>query len=70
LDEITTLGGTRSNMAIKIGELEALFRYPVKSMRGETVVRERDNKAGVYGTVIRCGRLTVGQSIYFRPGVG
>ena len=36
----------------------------------KTVVRERDNKAGVYGTVIRCGRLTVGQSIYFMPPGG
>jgi len=36
----------------------------------KAVVRERDNKAGVYGTVIRCGRLAVGQSIYFRPAVG
>jgi uncharacterized protein YcbX len=24
-------------MAIKIGEVAALFRYPVKSMRGETL---------------------------------
>jgi uncharacterized protein YcbX len=29
------------------------------------VVRERDNKAGVYGTVIRRGRLAVGQPIFF-----
>ncbi len=34
------------------------------------VVRERDNKAGVYGTVIQRGRLAVGQSIYFRSAVG
>ena len=31
------------------------------------VVRERDNKAGVYGTVIRRGRLEVGQPIFFEP---
>ena len=36
----------------------------------KAVVRERDNKAGVYGTVIRCGRLAVGQPLYFRPAVG
>jgi uncharacterized protein len=30
----------------------------------KAVVRERDNKAGVYGTVIRRGRLAVGQPIY------
>ncbi len=28
-------GRTTSNMPIKIGEVESLFRYPVKSMRGE-----------------------------------
>ena len=30
----------------------------------KAVVRERDNKVGIYATVIRCGRLAVGQSIY------
>jgi hypothetical protein len=29
------------------------------------VVRVRDNKAGVYGSVIRRGRLTVGQPVFF-----
>lgn len=33
----------------------------------KAVVRERDNKAGVYGTVLRRGRLAVGQSIFFEP---
>ena len=33
----------------------------------KTVVRERDNKAGVYGTVTRCGRLAVGQPLYLTP---
>ena len=31
----------------------------------KAVVRERDNKAGVYGTVIRRGCLAVGQPIFF-----
>lgn len=31
----------------------------------KAVVRERDNKAGVYGTVIRRGHLAVGQPIFF-----
>ena len=31
----------------------------------KTIVRERNNKAGVYGTVIRCGHLGVGQPIFF-----
>lgn len=37
---------------------------------GETlkaVVRARDNKAGVYGTVTRRGRLAVGQPVFFEP---
>jgi hypothetical protein len=33
----------------------------------KAVVRERDNRAGVYGTVIRCGRLAIGQPVYFHP---
>jgi uncharacterized protein YcbX len=33
----------------------------------KTIVRVRDNKAGVYGAVARRGRLTVGQSIFFEP---
>jgi len=35
----------------------------------KAVVRVRDNKLGVYGTVIQCGRLEVGQSIYFKPSL-
>jgi uncharacterized protein YcbX len=36
----------------------------------KTIVRLRDNKAGVYGTVIRRGRLAVGQTIFFQPATG
>jgi len=31
------------------------------------IVRARDNKAGVYGTVTRRGRLAVGQSVFLEP---
>lgn len=31
----------------------------------KAIVRERDNKAGVYGTVARRGRLAVGQPVFF-----
>jgi hypothetical protein len=34
----------------------------------KAIVRVRDNRAGVYGTVTRRGRLTVGQPISFEPG--
>jgi uncharacterized protein YcbX len=33
----------------------------------KAIVRERDNKAGVYGTVTRCGSLAVGQPVFFEP---
>jgi uncharacterized protein YcbX len=33
----------------------------------KAIVRVRDNKAGVYGTVIRRGRLAVGQDVLFEP---
>jgi uncharacterized protein YcbX len=33
----------------------------------KAIVRARDNKAGVYGTVTRRGRLAVGQPIFFEP---
>ncbi len=33
----------------------------------KAVVRKRNNKAGVYGTVLRRGRLAVGQPIFFEP---
>jgi MOSC domain-containing protein len=33
----------------------------------KAIVRERDNKAGVYGTVTRRGRLAVGQPVFFEP---
>ena len=33
----------------------------------KAVVRARNNKAGVYGTVVRCGRLAIGQPLYFTP---
>ena len=36
----------------------------------KAIVRERDNKAGVYGTVIRRGRLAVGQPVYFTATAG
>lgn len=32
-----------------------------------TIVRVRDNKVGVYGTVVRRGHLAVGQSVVFEP---
>ena len=38
----------------------------------KAVVRANRNRAGVYGTVIRIGRLAAGQTVYFaaRAGAG
>ena len=33
----------------------------------KAIVRVRNNKAGVYGTVTRRGRVTVGQPVLFEP---
>ena len=33
------------------------------------IVRVRDNKAGVYGAVLRRGRVAVGQPVFFEPAV-
>jgi len=33
----------------------------------KSIVRERENKAGIYGTVIRRGRVAVGQAVFFEP---
>jgi uncharacterized protein len=35
----------------------------------KTIVRVRDNKAGIYATVTRRGRLAVGQPVFFEPAL-
>jgi uncharacterized protein len=35
----------------------------------KAIVRMRDNKVGVYGAVIRRGRVAVGQPVFFEPAV-
>ncbi len=34
----------------------------------KAIVRARDNKAGVYATVVRCGRIAAGETVFFQPG--
>ncbi len=34
------------------------------------IVRERNNRAGVYAAVIRCGRVAAGQPVFFEPAAG
>lgn len=66
-DQAATIGITNRD------ERCAMINFDPDSARAapeilKAVVRERDNKAGVYGTVIRRGPLAVGQPIFFgRP---
>jgi uncharacterized protein len=34
----------------------------------KAVVRANENTAGIYATVIRCGRLSIGQTVRLRTG--
>jgi uncharacterized protein YcbX len=67
-------GGETAAMAlINRDERCAMVNYDPDSARSlpdvfKTIVRERDNKAGVYGTVIRRGSVAVGQPLFFTPG--
>jgi hypothetical protein len=36
----------------------------------KAIVRTRDNRAGIYATVTRRGRLAVGMPVYFEPAAG
>jgi uncharacterized protein len=36
----------------------------------KAIVRANQNNAGIYGAVSRVGRITIGESIYFRPATG
>jgi len=44
-----TVGGLASNMPIEIGHVEAIFRYPVKSMRGEQLETVELSWSGLSG---------------------
>jgi uncharacterized protein YcbX len=53
----------------------AMVNYDPDSARPSSellkaIVRERSNRAGVYATVMRRGRLAVGQPIFFEPAAG
>ena len=44
-----------------VGRVAALWRYPVKSMAA--VAGERDNRLGVYGSIVEAGRIAVGDPV-------
>jgi len=72
---VLSFGETREAAAIGIttrDERCSMVNFDPDSARPaaevlKAIVRVRDNKAGVYGTVTRRGRLKVGQPIFFEP---
>ena len=78
LGGVLSFGETNEAAAVFITNLDercSMVNYSPDSARPaaevlKAVVRVRDNKVGVYGTVTRRGRLTVGQPIFFEPAGG
>ena len=68
-DQVATIGITNRDERCSMVNFDPDSARPAPEVL-RAVVRERDNRAGVYGTVIRCGRLAVGQPLYFTPAVG
>lgn len=68
-DQAATIAVTNRDERCSMVNLDPDSTRPAPEVL-KAVVRDRDNKAGVYGTVIRCGRLAVGQPLYFSPAVG
>jgi uncharacterized protein len=72
---VLSFGETDEAAAIGITNRDercAMVNFDPDSARADTavlktIVRVRDNRAGVYGTVTRRGRLAVGQPIFFEP---
>lgn len=63
-DQSATIGITNRDERCSVVNFDPDSARPAPEVL-KAVVRERDNKVGVYGTVIRCGRLAVGQTLYF-----
>jgi uncharacterized protein YcbX len=75
---VLSFGETSEAAAITITNLDercSMVNYDPDSARPaaevlKAIVRVRDNKAGVYGTVIRRGPIAVGQPIFFEGAGG
>jgi hypothetical protein len=75
---VLSFGETNASAAIGITNRDercSMVNYDPDSARPaaemlKAIVRVRDNKAGVYGTVTRRGRLAVGQPVFFDPPGG
>jgi uncharacterized protein YcbX len=74
---VLSFGDTSDSAAIGITNYDercAMVNFDPDSARAESavlkaIVRVRDNKAGVYATVTRRGRIAVGQAVFFEPAL-
>jgi len=65
-DEAAAIGITNRDERCSMVNFDPVSARPAPEVL-KAIVRVRDNKAGVYGTVTRRGRLAVGQPIFFAP---
>ena len=65
-NEAATIGITNRDERCSMVNLDPGSARPAAEVL-KAIVRVRDNKAGVYGTTTRRGRLAVGQPIFFEP---
>ena len=63
-NEAATIGITNRDERCSMVNLDPGSARPDAEVL-KAIVRVRDNKAGIYGTVTRRGRLAVGQPIFF-----
>lgn len=75
---VLSFGDPKAGAAVVVTMLDercAMVNYDPDSARADpamlrTIVRDRDNNAGVYGAVVRRGSLAVGQPVFFEPLAG
>jgi uncharacterized protein YcbX len=65
-NETAAIGITNRDERCAMVNLDPGSARPAAEML-KTIVQVRDNKAGVYGTITRRGRLAVGQPVFFEP---
>jgi uncharacterized protein YcbX len=68
-DEAAAIGITNRDERCAMVNFDPESARPAAEVM-KAIVRARDNKAGVYGTVTRRGRLVLGQPIFFEPAAG
>ncbi|MGZ4814066.1 MAG: MOSC domain-containing protein [Terriglobales bacterium] len=67
-DDGPAVAATMSDIRCSMLNLDPQSARPAPEML-KAVVAANENKAGVYGTVIRTGRLVVGQTVLLRAGI-